>query len=103
MFGRVRTQLSGLAEGFDPLLIDATTAARVLDDVVAIKNMAAAVEALAAARIAETGIWKGDGDRSPAHQLARRTGTSVGQAMHAIETGRRLRDLAGHLGRRPPR
>ena len=93
MFGRVRTQLSGLAEGFDPKLIDAHQAARVLDDVVAIKNMAAAVEALAAARIAEAGIWKGDGDRSPAHQLARRTGTSVGQAMHAIETGRRLRDL----------
>jgi Domain of unknown function (DUF222) len=49
---------------------------------------------LAAARIAETEVWKGDGDRSPAHQLARRTGTSVGQAMHAIETGRRLRDLS---------
>ncbi len=42
--------------------------------------MAATVKGLAAARLAETGSWRTEGDRSAAHQLARRTGTSVVQA-----------------------
>ena len=93
MFGRVREAMTVAAGRFDAALVDASEAAAILEDAVAIKNMAATVEALAAARIAETGMWQRDGDRTPAHQLARRTGTSVGQAMQAIETGRRLRDL----------
>ena len=55
--------------------------------------MAATVEALAAARVAETALWKRAGDRSAAHQLARSTGTSVGQAKDALDAARRLRDL----------
>jgi hypothetical protein len=94
MFGRVRDALTEAAGRFDPALVDAATVNQVLADAVAIKNMAAAVEALAAARIAETAIWRTDGDRTPAHQLARRAGVSVGQAMESIETGRRLRGLA---------
>ena len=40
--------------------------------------------------MAETGSWRTEGDRSAAHQLARRTGTSVVQAAAAIDTARRL-------------
>jgi hypothetical protein len=85
--------MSKYATRFDAAVLSAADAARVVDDAAAIKNMAATVEALAAARVAETEVWKQGGDRSAAHDLARRTGTSVGQAKDALETGRRLRDL----------
>ncbi len=85
--------MSEYASRFDPALVSARDAERVLDDAAAIKNMAATVEALAAARVAETAVWRERGDRTAAHDLARTTGTSVGQAKDALETGRRLRDL----------
>lgn len=55
--------------------------------------MAASVKALAAARVAETDLWKQDGDRSAAHHLARTTGVSVGHAQETLTTARRLHDL----------
>jgi hypothetical protein len=93
MFGQVREELSELAGRFDPALLDAPSAGRVLDDVVAIKNMAAAMEAPLLAREAETSIWRDGGARSAAEEFARRTGVRVRDAQAAIETGRRLRDL----------
>jgi hypothetical protein len=89
----LRSAMNKYATHFDPACVSAADAAGVVDDAAAIKNMAAAVEALAAARVAETEIWKQGGDRSAAHDLARRTGTTVGQAKAALETGRKLRDL----------
>jgi hypothetical protein len=64
-----------------------------VEDAAAIKNMAATIEALAAARVAETSVWKRDGDRSAVHHLARTTGSPVGQARDALESARRLRAL----------
>ena len=61
----------------------------------AIEKMAATLKGLAAARAASGGAWKDAGDRSAAHHLARTTGTSVGQAIEAIETARRLEKLPG--------
>jgi hypothetical protein len=89
----VRSAMREYATHFDPALISVSDAERTVDDAAAIKNMAATVEALAAARVAETKRWQRDGDRSPAHHLARTTGTSVGQAKETLETGRRLRAL----------
>jgi len=51
------------------------------------------VKALAAARVAETELWKQDGDRTAAHHLARRTGVSVGRAQETLVTGRQLQEL----------
>ena len=85
--------MNEFASRFDPALVSARDAERVLDDAAAIKNMAATVEALAAARVAETEVWREHGDRSAAHDLARRTGSSVGHAKEALETGRKLQDL----------
>lgn len=85
--------MRGYATAFDPTLVTAREAARVVEGAAAIEKMAAAVKARAAARAAETGIWREGGDRNPAHELARRTGTSVGQARQTIETGRKLQGL----------
>ena len=89
----LRSAMSEYATRFDPARIPAHDAACVVEDAAAIKNMAATVEALAAARVAETALWKRDGDRSAAHQLARTTGTSVNQAKDALDAARRLREL----------
>src|ERR671910_1774011 len=89
----LRSAMSEYATRFDPARIPAHDAACVVEDAAAIKNMAATVKSLAAARVAETALWKRDGDRSAAHQLARKTGTTVGQAREALDAARRLQDL----------
>jgi hypothetical protein len=89
----LRNAMSVYATRFDPGIVAVVDAARVVEDAAAIEKMAAAVKSLAAARVAETELWKRDGDRSPAHQLARTTGTSVGAARDALEAARRLQDL----------
>src|SRR5437764_73570 len=89
----LRKAMGSYAAGFDAALISAADAARVVADASAIEKMAATVKALAAARLAETELWRRDGDRSPAHHLARTTGTSVSQAGEAIETAKRLQQL----------
>ena len=86
----LRGSLSGYAARFDPALITATDAARVVAEAAAIEKMAATVKALAAARVADTGGWRSGGDRSAAHHLARTTGTTVGAAAEAIKAARRL-------------
>jgi hypothetical protein len=81
------------ASTFDPASVSAGDAARVVDEAATIERIAATVKALAAARVAETEVWRAGGERSAAHDLARRTGTSIAQAQEALGTGRRLRDL----------
>jgi Domain of unknown function (DUF222) len=89
----LRSAMSDYATRFDPARVSAHDAARVLDDAAAIEKMAATVKSLAAARVADTELWKRDGDRSAAHQLARTTGTSIGQAKESLEAARRLHEL----------
>jgi hypothetical protein len=89
----LRSAMSAYATRFDAARLAAVDAARVVADAAAIEKMAATVKSLAAARVAETNVWKRDGDLSPAHHLARTTGTPVGQARDALESARRLREL----------
>ena len=89
----LRESMGEYAAGFDAALLSAAQAAEVVEQASRIEKMAATVKGLAAARVAETGSWRTEGDRSAAHQLARRTGTSVVQAAAAIETARRLESL----------
>jgi hypothetical protein len=86
----VRSAMCDYATRFDPARVSAQDAARVVADAAAIEKMAATVKSLAAVRVAETGLWKRDGDLSAAHHLARTTGTPVGQARDALESARRL-------------
>jgi hypothetical protein len=93
MFGRVRGELEALAARFDPALVDARTAAEIREDATAMKNIAAAIEAQAAARVAETGGLDQTDARHSAEELARQTGGSVKDAKKKLATGRRLRKL----------
>src|SRR5438552_16848613 len=57
------------------------------------EKLVAAGKALAARRVAESDHWRGAGERSAAHWLARRAGSSVGAAMATLETAARLPEL----------
>ena len=87
---RVRGAMADYAGGFDAAAVSAAAAGEIVGDAAAIEKMAATVKSLAAARVAQTRLWERDGDLSPAHALARRTGTSVGRAKAAIRTAARL-------------
>jgi hypothetical protein len=66
----------------------------VLDRLSTAKRLVSAAETLLAARVAETQAWRdGSADRSAAHWLARRIGTSVAEAKAKLETAERLGEL----------
>ncbi|HUP69175.1 MAG TPA: hypothetical protein VM142_05100 [Acidimicrobiales bacterium] len=95
MFGKVelrglREKVGEFAAGFDPALVSPAQANVMVDDAAAIEKMAATVKALLAARVAVTEVATREGDKTPAHALARKTGTTVGKAADAIRTGKRL-------------
>src|SRR5436305_387526 len=85
--------MRAFVDGFDPALLLGSEASRAVTLASTIKNIAASIEARAAARAEDCGAWARSGDRSPAHHLARITGTTVGQAMGAMETARKLEKL----------
>lgn len=104
---QVRDRLADVAATFDPALLTAADCGAVVETATAIERMAAHVKALAAARVAETELWRQRGARSPEEDLARRTGTSVSRAREQLETARRARrqpkvDEAARQGKLSP-
>ncbi len=81
--GQLREAMGRCAAVFDASLLSTEQAAGAVVEAAAIEKMAATLKGLAAARAASAGAWKGAGDRSAAHHLARATGTSVAQASEA--------------------
>lgn len=91
--GELREAMELYSARFDPALISVADATAAVDDAAAIEKMAATVKALAAGRAAESGQWRRRGARSPAHDLAQRTGTSVGAAVDALDAAKALEAL----------
>lgn len=89
----IRARLTGIVSVFDGALLSGDAAAVVVEHAAGIENAAAALKALAAARVAETGVWRAAGDRTAAHYLARTSGSSLGDATEALRTARRIDDL----------
>ncbi|HEX2850117.1 MAG TPA: hypothetical protein VHN98_06175 [Acidimicrobiales bacterium] len=85
----LRHQLRGL----DPSRLTPATAARLQDRYLALGRLAAAAVTVLAARAADAGEWKQRGSHSPAHDLSRRAGTTVGAARDLLDTSSRLADL----------
>src|SRR5881396_2640828 len=77
----------------EPETLAADAAAGLVDTFATIEKLAGAGKALAARRVAESNLWRGAGERSAAHWLARRAGSSVGAAMATLETAARLPEL----------
>ncbi|HVF33100.1 MAG TPA: DUF222 domain-containing protein [Acidimicrobiales bacterium] len=89
----LRAGMAGFAATFVPAALTPAEAAAAMREAAAIENIAATVKALAALRAAQDGAWRREGARSPAHDLARKTGTSVGAAQAALDTADKLAAL----------
>jgi hypothetical protein len=89
----LREALSRYAAAFDPELLSAAQSGQAVVVATAIERMAATLKVKAAARRAQTRAWKDAGERSAAADLARSSGSTVGQAAEALATARRLDNL----------
>jgi hypothetical protein len=87
---RLHNQVLAYVAAFDPVEVSPAQAAVVVEVVTGMKASLSALEALAAARAADADTWKQEGHRSAAEALARKTGTTVGQARDTLQLGRRL-------------
>jgi hypothetical protein len=86
-------QLKHVLSRLDPGALTGPQAVSLLEWFATVEKLAAAGKAKVAARAADTNQWRVDGDRSPEHWLARKSGTTVGAAKDAIDTARRLQRL----------
>ncbi|MEY2477706.1 MAG: hypothetical protein QOG87_3021 [Actinomycetota bacterium] len=89
----LRSAVEVFASRFDARLLSADGASRLLRDATAIRNMMSTIEAMLSDRVTECGRWRGDGSKSPADYIAKRTGVSVGQAADLLRTAEQLREL----------
>jgi hypothetical protein len=90
---RLRDELRTVVRRLDAATLETTDAAALVSAFGAIENLAAAGKARCARRVADSGAWRSEGDRSGAHWLARVSGTTVSAATDALETVARLEDL----------
>jgi hypothetical protein len=96
VFERVRDAVDALkatARALDPLCVDGRDAAELFEMVSEGERVCAAMKALMARRVEETGAWRKGGHRSAAHWVAEATGATVGAAARTLETARALEQL----------
>ena len=91
---QVVAALEATVAGLEPAVLSGGDAATLVAVFTRGERLCAAGKALAARRVAETRVWCAEGERSAAHWLARRSGTTLGAAAAALETVERLDDLA---------
>ncbi|HEV3351980.1 MAG TPA: DUF222 domain-containing protein [Acidimicrobiales bacterium] len=91
--GMVKT-LDEILSSIEPALLHPHDAVRVLEAASDVGRRADALATLVAARAAEGGEWARQGYRSPEEWLARRTGSSYGQAAGALNASEKLHELA---------
>src|SRR5947208_15097568 len=87
------TTLEAMLSSVDPALLHPHDAVRVLHAAADVEQRAAAMKTLVAARAAEAGQWARAGYRSPEEWLAKKTGTSYGQAAGTLNASEKLQAL----------
>jgi hypothetical protein len=89
-----RDEMGAWVAELEPGVFSGEDALALLRVVCDLKRLSSAAETLLAARIAETEAWRADGaDRTAAHWLARRAGTSIAEAKAKLETAEQLDKL----------
>lgn len=89
---RVAEEAEGLV-GFEPQALSGEQAAACVDRLSRAARLCLAACARAAARVEECGTYRGAGARSGAEWLARRTGTTLGQASASLQTAKAVEGL----------
>ncbi|MBA3281554.1 MAG: DUF222 domain-containing protein [Acidimicrobiia bacterium] len=87
------TVLCELVSGLDLGSVDPRTAKDLVALGERIERCGRTLKTMAAAKVAASPAWQGDGDRSPEDWLARTTGSSRKDAESTVETGKRLEGL----------
>ena len=87
---RIRDDLAEVVEALDTDGLDGSGAARLLERFAAIERLGANAKTLVARRLAETRGWRREGDRTMAHFVARKTGTSMADATATVKTAQQL-------------
>jgi uncharacterized protein DUF222 len=95
---RVREHLAQVVDELDPHVFDANGAVRMLDEFAAIERLAVAGKTLMAGRVEDSNAWRREGDRSAAHFVARRTRSTIGDAVGLLQTAERLSECAATEG-----
>ena len=90
----IRARLQEVVEALDVDVLEPSDAQRLVEEFTTIEHVAAAARTLAAARVAESGLWRQSGDKSEADWLARQSGETVGSARGTLQTAKRLRRCA---------
>jgi hypothetical protein len=86
--------LAALCAALDPDAIPLPDVPDVWASLAAMERLVAGAKVRLARRVEESRTWKREGERSAAHWLARRAGTSVTEAQGTLETSKRLEQLA---------
>ena len=87
-------RLRAFASAFDLPWWPPLDLARLVEVTAEIERLAAGVRIQAAARVAESGVWRAKGDKTADAWMARVTHTSIGQASAELGTGVRLRTMS---------
>jgi hypothetical protein len=86
----IEAELADIAAGFDAATLLGSEAAEVVRRATRIANLAGSIQMAAAARVAQTPMWKHNGHRSPADWLAAQTKSSFGEAKGALDAAGKL-------------
>jgi hypothetical protein len=77
------------------VLVSAADALRLVEAASAVEQRAAGIKTLYASKAAQAGAWARAGYRSPEEWLAKKTGTSYGQAAGTLNASEKLPELPG--------
>ncbi|MBA3628914.1 MAG: DUF222 domain-containing protein [Actinobacteria bacterium] len=88
-----KAAIKDVVASLDADVLEGAFATELVEEFAAIERLAAAGKTLCAQRVAKSGAWRRDGDRSPARWMARTTGTSVGNALGVLETAEGIGEL----------
>jgi hypothetical protein len=90
-FSDQERSLRGLAEALQPDGLSPAGAEQIVNCLIAMEKVAAGVRLELADQASETGSWRSRGARSPAEDLARRTGTSTGTAKDELAASKQIK------------
>ena len=82
-----------IVAGLEPGELLASDAAAMVETFARLERLAAAGRAVCAKRVAESKVWSRGGEKSPAHWLAKESGTSVGDAAGLLDSVGKLDGL----------
>lgn len=87
--------LRAMLDGLDPALLSTDAAVEAFDLFSEIERLGSAGKTLVAVRAAESDAWQRAGERSPADWMAKRNGTTVGEARATLEVAGKLAEAPG--------